>query len=57
MRSWSETVFLSALDSRPKVEAQAIVASFYQAYKAEVADTPESHAMDYIHMIMVIEKI
>ena len=57
MRSWSETVFFSALDSRSKAEAQAIVDSFHQAYKEEVAENPEGHAMDYIHVIMVIEKI
>ena len=57
MRSWSETVFLSALSSRPPTEAQAIVDEFYQSYKAEVAANPEGHAMDYIHAIMVIEKV
>ena len=57
MRSWSETVFLSALSSRPPVEAQAIVDEFYQSYEAEVTANPEGHAMDYIHAIMVIEKV
>jgi len=56
MRSWSETVFLSALDTRPWAEAQAIVDEFYQSYEDEVAQNPEGHAMDYIHVIMVIEK-
>ena len=56
MRSWSETVFLSALSSRPPAEAQSIVDEFYQSYEAEVAANPEGHAMDYIHAIMVIEK-
>ena len=56
MRSWSETVFLSALDARPRAEAQAIVDEFYQSYEDEVAQNPEGHAMDYIHVIMVIEK-
>ena len=57
MRSWSETVFLSALSNRAPNEAQDIVDSFYQAYEAEVADNPNGHAMDYIHIIMVIEKM
>ena len=57
MRSWSETVFLSALDSSSKAEAQAIIDSIYQAYKAEVAENPEGNEMDYIHVITVIEKI
>ena len=57
MRSWSETVFLSALSDRVPNEAQDIVNAFYQSYEAEVADNPDGHAMDYIHIIMVIEKI
>jgi hypothetical protein len=57
MRSWSETVFLSALSSRPPAEAQAIVDEFYKSYEAEVAANPDGHAMDYIHAIMVIEKV
>ncbi len=56
MRSWSETVFLSALSSRPRKEAQAIVDNFYKSYQEEIASNPEGHAMDYIHIIMVIEK-
>ena len=56
MRSWSETVFLSALSSRPPEEAQSIVDAFYNSYEAEVAANPDGHAMDYIHIIMVIEK-
>ena len=57
MRSWSETVFLSALSGRPPAEAQKIVDEFYKSYEAEVAANPEGHAMDYIHAIMVIEKV
>ncbi len=34
MRSWSETVFLYALDSRYQATAQAIVDAFYQAFEA-----------------------
>ena len=56
MRSWSETVFLSALSSRSLEEAQSIVDAFYNSYEAEVAANPDGHAMDYIHIIMVIEK-
>ena len=56
MRSWSETVFLSALSNRSPEEAQSIVDTFYNSYEAEVAANPDGHAMDYIHIIMVIEK-
>ena len=56
MRSWSETVFLSALSDRAPEEAQAIVNEFYQSYESEIAANPDGHAMDYVHIIMVIEK-
>lgn len=56
MRSWSETVFLTALDERPRPEAQAIVDDFYGRYEARVAAAPAGHAMDYIHIVMVMEK-
>ena len=56
MRSWSETVFRTALDKRPEAEIQSLVDSFYGAYQAQVADNPDGHAMDYIHILMAIEK-
>ena len=57
MRSWSETVFSSALDSdRSHEEKAAIIDAFYGSYEAEVAANPDGHAMDYIHAIMEIEK-
>ena len=55
-RSWSETVFSTALAGRPAAEITAIVDQFYGAYEAEVAASPDGHAMDYIHIIMEIEK-
>eukprot|EP00752_Nemacystus_decipiens_P016970 g15195.t1 len=56
MRSWSETVFRSALDGRPPEEAAALVDAFYQAYQDRVAADPTGHAMDYIHIVLEIEK-
>jgi hypothetical protein len=57
MRSWSETVFSSALNSnRSHEEKAAIIDAFYGSYEAEVAANPDGHAMDYIHAIMEIEK-
>jgi hypothetical protein len=56
MRSWSETVFRTALEGRPETEVTAIVDKFYNAYEAEVASNPDGHAMDYIHIILEIEK-
>ena len=58
LRSWSETVFASALDgSRPAAERAAIVDEFYQSYEDLVAANPDGHAMDYIHCYLAIEKV
>ena len=56
LRSWSETVFKTALEGRPPEEAMAIVDRFYQAYEDEVTDNPDGHAMDYVHLVVDIEK-
>lgn len=57
LRSWSESTFMGGLDpSRPVAERMAIVNRFYGAYEAEVAASPEGHAMDYVHCFMVVKK-
>ncbi len=57
LRSWSETVFKNGLDAaRPAEERQAIVDRFYDSYERRVRDEPEAHAMDYVHIYMVIGK-
>ena len=57
LRSWSETVFATALDpARPADERAAIVDDFYQRYEDRVADSPDGHAMDYVHCYLAIEK-
>ena len=57
LRSWSETVFFNGLDaSRPVEERRALVESFYQRYVDLVARSPQGHAMDYVHVYMVVEK-
>ena len=55
-RSWSETVFRTALAGRPEEEIKALVNAFYSAYEQQVAADPSGHAMDYIHVLMAIEK-
>ena len=55
-RSWSETVFRTALASRPEAEIQALLDAFYDNYEQQVAADPSGHAMDYIHILMAIEK-
>ena len=57
MRSWSETVFKIALTGRKEKEIDEIVNIFYSNYEKEIAENPDGHAMDYIHVIMEIEKI
>ncbi|WP_293428159.1 SAM-dependent methyltransferase [Phreatobacter sp.] len=57
LRSWSETVFAGALDpKRSPQERASIVDAFYGAYEAEVAKSPEGHAMDYVHCFMVMTR-
>ncbi len=57
MRSWSETVFKTALEKRNPEEISNIVDQFYSYYFEEVANNPDGHAMDYIHVVMDIEKV
>ena len=57
MRSWSETVFKTALAKRNPDEINKIVDKFYNSYLDEVAANPDGHAMDYIHIVMDIEKV
>ena len=56
MRSWSETVFKTALQNRNDQEINKIVDDFYNSYQDEVSSNPHGHAMDYIHIVMDIEK-
>ncbi len=55
-RSWSETVFKTALNKRKPKEIEELVDSFYKKYMAQVTEDPDGHSMDYIHIIMEIEK-
>jgi len=57
MRSWSETVFKNALINRTEKDINEIVDKFYNLYIDEVSKNPEGHAMDYVHVIMDIEKV
>ena len=57
-RTWSETVFVNALDAtRPLAQRQAIVDRYFQSFADLVRADPEPHAMDYIHECMVMEKV
>ena len=56
MRSWSETVFKNALINRGENEVNEIIDMFYNLYIQDVSNDPEGHAMDYVHVILDIEK-
>ena len=57
MRSWSETVFKTALNKRDPIQINKIVDHFYNSYLDEIAKSPDGHAMDYVHIVMDIEKV
>lgn len=57
LRSWSETVFMNGLDAaRPLEERRAIIDRFYNAYEDLVRAAPHGHAMDYVHVYMILSK-
>ena len=58
LRSWSEVMFMGALDpSRPVHERSALIDRFYAAYESDVAAAPDGHGMDFVHCLMVIAKV
>ena len=57
LRSWSEGVFMGGLDaSRPLEQRNRIVEEFYENYNSLVRKEPDQHAMDYVHVYMVVRK-
>ena len=57
-RTWSEIVFFNSLSNdRSVAERQEIVDRFYRSYVDLVKENPEGHAMDYIHVYMVMSKV
>ena len=58
LRSWSEPTFVSGLkDSRSAEEKAEIVDTFYERYRQRVEQAPKGHAMDYVHIYLVCEKV
>ena len=58
LRTWSETVFFNSLDAgRSEQERRDIVERFYQSYIDLVREDPTGHAMDYVHIYMVVSKV
>ncbi len=57
-RTWSEIVFFNSLSAdRSVAERQEIVDRFYRSYVELVIENPDGHAMDYIHVYMVMSKV
>ena len=57
-RTWSETVFVNALDAtRPLSQRREIVDRYFRSFADLVRSDPDPHAMDYIHECMVMEKV
>lgn len=57
LRSWSEPTFAAGLSpSRPLEQRQQILDEFYGRYERLVADKPDGHGMDYIHVHMICVK-
>jgi hypothetical protein len=57
LRSWSEPTFAAGLSAgRAPQDRQAILDEFYGRYERLVAEDPEGHAMDYIHIFVVCVK-
>jgi len=58
LRSWSEHTFVAGLSpDRPAEEKQAIVDRFFDSYEDKVRQNPQGHAMDYVHIYLVCEKV
>lgn len=58
LRSWSEHTFMAGLSpERTAAERQSVVDRFYDSYEDRVRRKPEGHAMDYVHIYLVCEKI
>jgi len=57
-RTWSEIVFFNSLSAdRSMAERQEIVDRFYRSFVDHVLENPEGHAMDYVHVYMVMSKV
>ena len=52
-RTWSETVFLNALDASRSAGrfVRTIVDRYFESFADLVRRDPEPHAMDYIHEV------
>ena len=58
LRSWSEATFASGLSPKRSLEEKnEIIEHFYNNYESMVRDSPNGHAMDYVHCYLILKKI
>jgi hypothetical protein len=58
LRSWSEHTFAAGLSpDRPIDERVAILDRYFDAYEDRVRQSPDGHAMDYVHIYLVCAKV
>lgn len=57
IRTWNESIFHGALKSdRPVQERRELIENYYSTYERMVGESPDGHAMDYVHAYMTIKK-
>lgn len=57
IRSWNESIFLAALSpDRPIEQRRELIEDYYSTYRNLVRESPDGHAMDYVHAYMVISR-
>ena len=57
LRSWSEMTFASGLSTDRSVDERvSILDDYFGAYEARVREAPNGHAMDYVHIYLVLRK-
>ncbi|MGI9349944.1 MAG: SAM-dependent methyltransferase [Rhizobiaceae bacterium] len=57
LRSWSEPTFVNGLSAkRSDVEKSEIIDTFYGRYESRVAQNPDGHAMNYVHVYLICSK-
>ena len=58
LRSWAEMTFASGLSpDRPVEERVSILDRYFMAYEDRVRHSPKGHAMDYVHIYLVLRKV